>query len=167
MISVAWQLSLKIALNQQTTKSKISFHEKVCFWAMKIYSVFHLAHINWNKVFHLGYRNISLHLLTWSGTPEVNIAMAGNVNDCFFQLDFLFWKSTWFWQIHECNFMAVKLTLKSLAKASRVVLQDDTWVELIGMESLLGENGKIYMIIWSSSFYADIKIISNLGISLS
>ena len=99
---------------------------------MKIYSVFHLAHINWNKVFHLGYRNISLHLLTWSGTPEVNIAMAGNVNDCFF---------------HECNFMAVKLTLKSLAKASRVVLQDDTWVELIGMESLLGENGKIYMII--------------------
>ena len=38
--------------------------------------------------------------------------------------------------------MAVKLTLKSLAKASRVVLQDETLVELIGMESFLGENGK-------------------------
>ena len=51
---------------------------------MKTYSVFHLAHINWNKVFHLGYRNISLHLLTWSGTPEVNIAIAGNENNSFF-----------------------------------------------------------------------------------
>ena len=62
----------------------------------------------------------------------------------------------------------MKFTLKSLAKASRVVLQDETLVELIGMESFLGENGKNDAIIWSSSFYVDIiKIIQYIGISLS
>ena len=54
----------------------------------------------------------------------------GKVNGYFFQFD-----NT----LHTRIFFCELLTLKSLTKASSVVLQESSLVELIGMESFLGK----------------------------
>ena len=66
------------------------------------------------------------------------------------------------WKLFAALNNLVKLTLKSLAKASRVVLQDDTRVELIGVASFLRKPKEIIALFvkifpWKASWEKNIQ----------